>query len=136
MFDKPLDVAHLTTDQRRQLDDLYAVRAEMAMRSIEANELKRKVVRDPSEENQAKLEAYLDDFIRPLARRLDDIQRPLKEDLLDKDKVMDMLPMILTLVNQVFDIRMFIELTGIDIASGHPIVRWIEELMNSDIPPG
>ncbi len=136
MFDNPLDIAHLTEDQRRQLADLYAVRAELAMRSIEANELKGKVVRDPSKENQDKLEEYLDDFIRPLARRQEVIMEPLKAALFDGEKAMEMLPVILSLVNQVFDIRMFIEVMGLDLASGHPIIKLLEEFMNSDLPPG
>lgn len=134
MFNKPLDVANLSIEHRTQLGELYAVREELAMRSIEANRLKGQVVRDPCEATQAELEEYLDTFVRPLARRQEEIQATLRKSLLDKDELKKMLPMILAMLNKVFDLRLFIEVTGLDLESGHPIVKMLEEIMNSDLP--
>lgn len=134
MFDKPLNVANLSAEQRQALDDLYAIRAELSMRNIEANNLKRKVVQNPCEATESALEEYLDTFVRPLVRQQDDIQNQLRKGIFDKEKFKAMLPMVLTVLNQFVDMRMFIELTGLDLSSGHPIVEMIEKAMSSDIP--
>jgi hypothetical protein len=134
MFDKPLDIANLTQEQRYLLDDLYEVRAELSMRGIEANNLKRMVLRNPCTATELALAEYLSIFVRPLADRQNELQTKLWKSMIDKSKLMEMLPMILAVANNVVDLRLVIELLDMETESGNPIATWIQMIISGDIP--